>query len=366
MLLWRTFVPTDGSKNSAPAKPEEKAEADAPKSECDGVPTQTGVLKRILARRYIKMGVQEDAPPMNYVEQGDDDPKQTRRAGFDYELLSRVAAQMGLMGPEKVRVKEVDAYEKLPCLLKQKEGDEYSVDLIMSGITRDDELPDVDWSEPYYDFGYALIAKKESHIRSLNDCKSSKTRIGIVKGDSAVSEYVKGKLPRAEVVSLVDHDNWINAINLGEVDAVIYDFPYAVEEVKILNAEKKENGVTGQDLEIKKPFLEGSETQYCIGIPRGNPDLKERLDAAIKSVRDSPKYSELVNQYFKSTAVRAPDRPSDAEVYKVVRGDSLSEIAERELGDASRWPELADLNNVGNEHLIHPGQELIMPDDYKP
>jgi hypothetical protein len=50
-------------------------------------------------------------------------------------------------------------------------------------------------------------------------------------------------------------------------------------------------------------------------------------------------------------------------VYVVQPGDSLSKIAKEELGDASRWPEIFELNKdkIEDPNLIHPGQELKMP-----
>lgn len=52
-----------------------------------------------------------------------------------------------------------------------------------------------------------------------------------------------------------------------------------------------------------------------------------------------------------------PDR------YHVQPGDTLSRIAERELGDANRWPEIAALNPQVTEHpnLIYPGTDLTLP-----
>ncbi|HJW49256.1 MAG TPA: LysM peptidoglycan-binding domain-containing protein [Candidatus Limnocylindria bacterium] len=50
--------------------------------------------------------------------------------------------------------------------------------------------------------------------------------------------------------------------------------------------------------------------------------------------------------------------------YTVKAGDSLSAIAESEMGDAKRWPELyaANKDAVGkNPDLIHPGLELKIP-----
>ena len=50
--------------------------------------------------------------------------------------------------------------------------------------------------------------------------------------------------------------------------------------------------------------------------------------------------------------------------YTVKSGDSLSAIAQSEMGDAKRWPELyaANKDAVGkNPDLIHPGLELKIP-----
>jgi nucleoid-associated protein YgaU len=50
--------------------------------------------------------------------------------------------------------------------------------------------------------------------------------------------------------------------------------------------------------------------------------------------------------------------------YTVKSGDTLSDIAESEMGDANRWPELYAANKeaVGDDpNLIHPGLELRIP-----
>jgi nucleoid-associated protein YgaU len=49
--------------------------------------------------------------------------------------------------------------------------------------------------------------------------------------------------------------------------------------------------------------------------------------------------------------------------YTVVAGDSLSKIAKREYGDASKWHRIFDANRdkIQNPDLIHPGQVLNLP-----
>lgn len=50
--------------------------------------------------------------------------------------------------------------------------------------------------------------------------------------------------------------------------------------------------------------------------------------------------------------------------YTVVSGDSLSKIAQRFYGDASQWTKIhaANAAKISNPDLIHPGQELAIPD----
>lgn len=42
----------------------------------------------------------------------------------------------------------------------------------------------------------------------------------------------------------------------------------------------------------------------------------------------------------------------------VERGDTLSGIAQRGLGSASRWREIAAINDIKNPNLIFPGQVI--------
>jgi nucleoid-associated protein YgaU len=50
-------------------------------------------------------------------------------------------------------------------------------------------------------------------------------------------------------------------------------------------------------------------------------------------------------------------------VYTVRRGDTLSSIAKKHLGDANRWPEIFELNQevISDPDEIFPGQVLLIP-----
>lgn len=54
---------------------------------------------------------------------------------------------------------------------------------------------------------------------------------------------------------------------------------------------------------------------------------------------------------------------TSARSYTVVSGDSLSKIAQREYGDASKWRVIYEANRdqIKNPDLIHPGQVFTIP-----
>jgi nucleoid-associated protein YgaU len=64
-----------------------------------------------------------------------------------------------------------------------------------------------------------------------------------------------------------------------------------------------------------------------------------------------------------STAPEMPAAETSARTYTVVAGDSLSKIAKRELGDATKWRSIFDVNRdeIKDPDLIYPGQVLKLP-----
>ena len=55
--------------------------------------------------------------------------------------------------------------------------------------------------------------------------------------------------------------------------------------------------------------------------------------------------------------------PPGPRTYVVQPGDTLSGIAQSELGDARRWPQIFALNRtiINNPDVIFPGQVLLVP-----
>jgi nucleoid-associated protein YgaU len=81
--------------------------------------------------------------------------------------------------------------------------------------------------------------------------------------------------------------------------------------------------------------------------------------AKVEAARRKARLREAQERAAKARELHAAKK----QVYVVQSGDSLSKIAKEELGDASRWPEIFELNKdkIKDPNLIHAGQELEMP-----
>ena len=64
------------------------------------------------------------------------------------------------------------------------------------------------------------------------------------------------------------------------------------------------------------------------------------------------------------SASPSPNVADREKTYTVVAGDTLSKIAKREYGDASKWHRIYEANKdtIKNPDLIYPGQTFKIPD----
>jgi ABC-type amino acid transport substrate-binding protein len=247
---------------------------------------------------------------------------------------------------------EVDTYEGVPRqLLKVDSSGNHVVDIAMDGLTFADNAPSgVVYSVPYIDdFGYALIVREGSAIRSANDLSGK--RVGILKGDPDVRAFVTRQFPNTTFVEEDDSDPaFINkAVDSGNVDAFIYDYPFAVDSIK------------GSDLKFAVTKLDGSNIAYKIGVRAQDQTLLIYLNAAIAKVRQTPEYLELLRKYFISKQAETTVAQAGERLYKVQRGDTLNMISSAQLGNSQRYREIQRRNNLANPNLILAGQQLVIP-----
>ncbi|MEI8326446.1 MAG: transporter substrate-binding domain-containing protein [Betaproteobacteria bacterium] len=321
------------------------AKSDAPAA---ALPIQRGgTLANILASGVVRVSAQNPSKPFYF-----HDNRGTAK-GFNVDFMKALFAQSEF-GNHDIKLDtghEVDAYEKVPKQLLQGNA----VDVAIDGLTfNDDDLKGVVYTIPYVkDFGYALIAQKNSSITSV-DSADGKT-IGILKGDPDAMAFAKHTFPKSRLVELSDkadaNGKWIvGYVDSRQVDAVVYDYPFAVSELE------------GTELQFVSPKIAGSNIEYKIGVRASDRDLLDALNSAIRKVTASDAYTDLLKTYFMSSKVAAVRSAKGNEtVYVVVRGDTLSTIAQVRLGDKMRYPEIQSRNNLANPNFIAIGQKLVIP-----
>ena len=310
-------------------------------------PQNGGALANIIKTSVVRISAQNPSKPFYYHD------NRGNAKGFNVDFLKALFAQSEFGGKD-IRLDtshEVDAYEKVPRQLLEVQG----LDIAIDGLTfNDDDLKGVVYTIPYVkDFGYALIGQKSSNITSVEQA-NGKT-IGVLKGDPDAMAFAKQKFPKSRLVELSDkadeNGKWIvGYVDSHQVDAVIYDYPFAVSELE------------GTDMQFISPKIAGSDIEYKIGVRVGDKDLLEALNSAIRKVTASDTYTDMLKTYFMSNKVATARAATGNEsVYLVVHGDTLSTIAEKHLGDKTRYPEIQSRNNLANPNFIAVGQKLVIP-----
>lgn len=290
-------------------------------------------LQQVLEAGVLRVAAEPDTPPMLFKTAG-------RYDGFDFAIAQAIARRIGVDDVVVVPGK----YSELPARLVAGKAD-----LILSGYTADESIEGVDWSDPYFDYGLCLVVRRGSPVRSLSDLKGKV--VGIFDDPAAEDEVKAMGLGYARLEKY--EDGYFDLLAKGELDGFIYDFPYALEEIKAFPGK----------LEIVQFNL--TQSTYNVGVRRGARSLLKMVNAAIRGLKESDDYREIVRRYLSGTGP-APITKVEANqvVYRVLTGDTLSKIAQRRFGDPGRWQEIwqANKSRIADPNLIEVGWELLLPE----
>src|SRR5262245_61073455 len=223
-------------------------------------------LQRVIDGGVLRVGAEPGTPPMLF-------KTGNRYDGFDWAIANAIAKRIGVDSVVIVPGK----YSELPGRLIAGKAD-----VIISGYTADPSIAGVDWSDSYLDYGLCLVVKKSSSIKSIDDLAGKV--VGIFNdpaAEAAVKKMVRGysKLETFE-------DGYFDLLDQGKIDAFIYDFPYAQEEIKPFSGR----------LQIVQFNL--SKSSYNVGVRRGSATLLKMVNSAIKGLRGSDEYGQIVRKYL--------------------------------------------------------------------
>lgn len=305
---------------------------------------------KINSAGQITVGFEPDAPPLYFEESG-------TKKGFDYDLVTYLSKEVF----DGVSINTIeDGYDQLPKDLK-----EGKIDLMAGGRT-DEENTDELYSDPYLSFGYCLITTKESAKKYKDLSNLSNAKIGVY--DDFAAEWVKSKLPSSIITIIGDREDentptsdWMYSLAKGELDAIIYDYPFASNE--ILDYDKK--------IVITNNNLNGDElSEYVLVLNKrldGAEELMKKINNGIKKFKESSKYSDAVVQYIPVSNTQSSTQVSSNDIYKVKPGETLSIIARDHLGDVNKWKEIYQINKniLASPDIIYPGQNISKPSGWQ-
>lgn len=319
-----------------------KEAAPAPRPSPGAVPP---ALQRIRDRGVLRVAMDTGepawtgTPPMFFLaESGEHD-------GFDVTVARELAK--ALQVPE---VKVVHAkYSALEALLLDPAD---KVDLLISGYSPTD-TPGVAWSAPYLSFGLCLVVPRDSAVRTTQDLFGKP--IGIFDDDAAAAEVKKLVKGYTELVRLED-GYWDQLVG-GRFAGFLYDYPYAAAEIATWY---KQNPSRKGSLRIAQYNL--TDSTYAVGVREADRELIPLLDRAIDDWTRSETYGAAVRAYL-SGGEAVDALPADARTVEVRPGDTLSLIAQRELGSVEKWTALWEKNRdrFPNPHLIDVGDKVVLP-----
>ncbi|CAB5656442.1 transporter substrate-binding domain-containing protein [Comamonas aquatica] len=166
-------------------------------------------------------------------------------------------------------------------------------DVIVSSLSITEERKRViDFSDRYYKTPSAIVVKKGTPYTGPASLKGK--RIGVLKG-STQEKWAMGELKPAgvTVVPYEAQDQVYLDINAGRLDGTVAD-KVEVHGGFLRKPEGKDYGYVGHDQYETKYYGDG----IGIGMRKGQKDLKEQINAAIKTIRSNGTYNTIAKKYF--------------------------------------------------------------------
>lgn len=159
-------------------------------------------------------------------------------------------------------------------------------DVVGSAVTITDERAEqVDFSEPYFDADQSLLVKAENEdtYATLDDLAGR--TVGVQSGTTGET-YANENAPEGTTVqAFEDSDGLFGAIEAGQIDAILQDFP--------VNAYR---ATQDDSLVVTETFPTGE--QYGFAVAKGNEGVLTMVDDGLADLRDSGEFDEIFARYF--------------------------------------------------------------------
>lgn len=199
--------------------------------------------------------------------------------GFDIDIVHAIAQGLDL----ELEVKD-SSFDGLQSGLALNAG---QCDIAASAMTiTEDRKQAIDFSDGYYDSQQSLLVAEGSDITGIGDLEGKK--VGVQQGTTGKT-YAEENATGAELVSFPSDAEMWQAIQSGQVEALLQDLPVNLEHTK------------GGDFTIVEEY--STDELYGLAMKKGNTALVEAVNGQLTELRDSGEYDKLYDTYFSEDAV---------------------------------------------------------------
>ena len=208
-------------------------------------------------------------PPYEYHEGGD-------IVGIDADIARAIADELGM----ELEIEDIAFDSIIPELTSGK------ADFAMAGMTVSEaRKQSVDFSNTYAKASQKVIVKSDSDIATPDDLKGKIVGVQLgTTGDLYVSDL---EVDGTTVERYNKGFEAVQALSQGKIDAVVIDgepakvFVEQTEGLKILD----------------ESF---TDEEYAVAVKKGNTELLDKINGALKKLDESGKLDEIVAKYIKA------------------------------------------------------------------
>lgn len=257
--------------DTAAATTEEKAEdttAAESKDETSAEAAETEAAKDAAGGKLI-MATNAEFPPYEYHD-GD------AVVGIDAEIAKAIADELGM----ELEIEDIAFDSIIPEIVSGK------ADMGLAGMTvTEDRMQSVDFSDTYAKASQKIIVTEDSEIVSPDDLKGVIVGVQLgTTGDIYVSDL------EADGTTVERYNKGfeaVQALSQGKIDAVVIDG----EPAKTFVAETEGLKILDESF---------TDEEYAIAVKKGNTELLEKINGALKTLKDNGTLDEIVAKYIKA------------------------------------------------------------------
>lgn len=160
------------------------------------------------------------------------------------------------------------------------------IDMVISSLTRTEERAEsINFSDPYFRVGLALLVSQQSEVASVQDLNSSGVVVAVRTGTTGAL-WAATNLPDAKVLTFQRESEALQEVIQGRADAFVYD-QISVARQQALYPQQT------------RALLEPLQNEYwAIGLPKGDEALTAEVNAFLERYRANGGFSELANTFL--------------------------------------------------------------------